>query len=355
MWRVAAARATAATLGVGYLQKKAENCGIVGVVGEADDARDVLLDGLSILQNRGYDSAGMATLKRGTNELAVTKYASKGSTADSIALVRAHAEKHAGHHVGIAHTRWATHGGKTDENAHPHFDAKERVGVVHNGVIMNADALREQLQSEGIVFRSQTDTEVIAQLIGRELDADPSIELRDAVSRTLQKCEGTWGVAVLSVKDPDSVVVACNGSPMNIGLAPGKTFIASETSAFNRHTKNFIAMSDLGVPRCCGAFTPSTRLVPIRRGRGWFLFRFRASRRGGRRDAIDATRLSTQAGRGNWGGPSRRHVARYSESGTCAGFRVKTDAGTACPLDGERNRRAAGGDRAGFSLWWPTW
>ena len=265
MWRVAAARATAATLGVGYLQKKAENCGIVGVVGEADDARDVLLDGLSILQNRGYDSAGMATLKRGTNELAVTKYASKGSTADSIALVRAHAEKHAGHHVGIAHTRWATHGGKTDENAHPHFDAKDRVGVVHNGVIMNADVLRargvpswcggfffyfeavprrrEQLQSEGIIFRSQTDTEVIAQLIGRELDAQPDVELRDAVSRSLQKCEGTWGVAVLSVKDPDSVVVACNGSPMNIGLAPGKTFIASETSAFNRHTKNFIAMS----------------------------------------------------------------------------------------------------------------
>ena len=87
MWRVAAARATAATLGINYLQQKAENCGIVGVVGEADDARDVLLDGLSILQNRGYDSAGMATLKRGTNELAVTKYASKGSTADSIALV----------------------------------------------------------------------------------------------------------------------------------------------------------------------------------------------------------------------------------------------------------------------------
>ena len=92
---------------------------------------------------------------------------------------------------------------------------------------------REQLQSEGIVFRSQTDTEVIAQLIGRELDAQPDVELRDAVSRSLQKCEGTWGVAVLSVKDPESVVVACNGSPMNIGLAPGKTFIASETSAFN--------------------------------------------------------------------------------------------------------------------------
>ena len=117
--------------------------------------------------------------------------------------------------------------------------------VVSFSILSDRDAprRREQLQSEGIVFRSQTDTEVIAQLIGRELDAQPDIELRDAVSRSLQKCEGTWGVAVLSVKDPDSVVVACNGSPMNIGLAPGKTFIASETSAFNRHTKNFIAMS----------------------------------------------------------------------------------------------------------------
>ena len=121
---------------------------------------------------------------------------------------------------------------------------------------------REQLQSEGIVFRSQTDTEVIAQLIGRELDAQPDIELRDAVSRSLQKCEGTWGVAVLSVKDPDSVVVACNGSPMNIGLAPGKTFIASETSAFNRHTKNFIAMSRSRRPVRC---LHSMRLASISR------------------------------------------------------------------------------------------
>ena len=137
---------------------------------------------------------------------------------------------------------------------------------------------REQLQSEGIIFRSQTDTEVIAQLIGRELDAQPDVELRDAVSRSLQKCEGTWGVAVLSVKDPESVVVACNGSPMNIGLAPEKTFIASETSAFNRHTKNFIAMSDLGVPSC-GAFNswPSHDAV------GRFVFDF--ERHGHRRDS----------------------------------------------------------------------
>lgn len=220
MWRVAGVRALGVSvLGCGgYLESKSsESCGIVGVVGEQTDAKDILLDGLTILQNRGYDSAGMATMTRGAGgggapcEVAVTKYASKGSTADSIALVREHSAKHAGHHIGIAHTRWATHGGKTDENAHPHFDAKDRVGVVHNGVIMNADAIRAELRGQGVDFRSQTDTEVIAQLIGRELDRDPLMNMRDATSRALSQCEGTWGVCVLSVTNPDSVVVACNG------------------------------------------------------------------------------------------------------------------------------------------------
>mmetsp|Transcript_23612 Transcript_23612/g.72930 ORF Transcript_23612/g.72930 Transcript_23612/m.72930 type:complete len:657 (+) Transcript_23612:174-2144(+) len=262
MWsaaRAPLARAAAVSLASagGYLEaKRADACGIVGVVGQSEDAKDVLLDGLSILQNRGYDSAGMATLRRprdgGACEVAVTKYASKGSTADSIALVREHAAKHAGHHVGIAHTRWATHGGKTDENAHPHFDQADRVGVVHNGVIMNADALRAELQALGVHFRSETDTEVIAQLIGKEMAG--GAELRNATERALARCEGTWGVCALSVADPEAVVVACNGSPMNIGLAPGRTFIASETSAFNRHTKNFIAMQDgeIGVVRAGG-------------------------------------------------------------------------------------------------------
>ena len=258
MWRAAALRAGGATLVGSSLfgdGEAARACGIVGVVGHSPDAKDILLDGLAILQNRGYDSAGMATMRRadggGACDVAVTKYASRGSTADSVALVRAEAEKHAAHTIGIAHTRWATHGGKTDENAHPHFDCRDRVGVVHNGVIMNADVLRDELEAKGVVFRSQTDTEVIAQLIGERLEEEAGLSLVDATQKALARCEGTWGVCALERSDASSVVVACNGSPMNIGLAKDRTFIASETSAFNRHTKNFIAMQDgeIGVVR----------------------------------------------------------------------------------------------------------
>ena len=258
MWRAAALRAGGATLVGSSLfgdGEAARACGIVGVVGHSPDAKDILLDGLAILQNRGYDSAGMATMRRadggGACDVAVTKYASRGSTADSVALVRAEADKHAAHTIGIAHTRWATHGGKTDENAHPHFDCRDRVGVVHNGVIMNADVLRDELEAKGVVFRSQTDTEVIAQLIGERLEEEQGLSLVDATQKALARCEGTWGVCALERSDASSVVVACNGSPMNIGLAKDRTFIASETSAFNRHTKNFIAMQDgeIGVVR----------------------------------------------------------------------------------------------------------
>lgn len=159
-------------LGTVYLKCKdntSDNCGIVGVVG-SEDASGFLLEGLTILRNRGYDSAGIASISDSGTELYVTKYASRDSTADSIDLVRAHASKHVGHGTGIAHTRWATHGGKTDENAHPHFDSKGRVAVVHNGTINNSYDLKKELQAQGIKFASETDTEVIAQLIGVYLD-----------------------------------------------------------------------------------------------------------------------------------------------------------------------------------------
>lgn len=219
-----------------------ENCGIVGVVGSAD-ANDFVLEGLTILRNRGYDSAGLATIPANGGNLYVTKYASRDSTSDSIDLVKKDSAKHVGHFTGIGHTRWATHGGKTDSNAHPHSDRLNRVAVIHNGTINNSyDLKNELITKHQIKFSSETDTEVIAQLIG--LNLDDGMDTKDAVSHALSRCEGTWGLAVINKANPDEIVVACNGSPMVIGLGQDKTYIASETSAFSKYTKSFIAMKD---------------------------------------------------------------------------------------------------------------
>eukprot|EP00339_Tiarina_fusa_P013163 CAMPEP_0117024498 /NCGR_PEP_ID=MMETSP0472-20121206/18189_1 /TAXON_ID=693140 ORGANISM="Tiarina fusus, Strain LIS" /NCGR_SAMPLE_ID=MMETSP0472 /ASSEMBLY_ACC=CAM_ASM_000603 /LENGTH=712 /DNA_ID=CAMNT_0004730949 /DNA_START=86 /DNA_END=2224 /DNA_ORIENTATION=+ len=219
-------------------------CGIIGVVGtdEHKDAREFLLDGLTILKNRGYDSAGLATVPNVGGKMDVAKYASDGNKADSIDLVR-HRSTSQGHTLGIAHTRWATHGGKTDENAHPHVDSSGKIALVHNGTLNNANELRRELQSEGHKFTSQTDTEVIVKLIGKYY-AEGGISLKDATAKALEHCDGSWGLGIICSDNPDELVVACNGSPLVIGIGDGRTFIASETSAFNRYTKTFISMKD---------------------------------------------------------------------------------------------------------------
>lgn len=231
-----------------YEKQRAECCGIAGVVGSAksknSDAREFLLDGLTVMKNRGYDSAGLATISPTTLDLHVTKYASNGDNADGIELVREHSLGSAGHHVGIAHTRWATHGGKTDENAHPHTDSHGKIAVVHNGTINNANQLRKWLIDHGHKFSSQTDTEVISKLIGHYYEAEEGISVRDATEKALKLCDGTWGLGIVCTDTPNEMVVACNGSPLVIGIGTDRTFIASETSAFNRQTKNFIAMKD---------------------------------------------------------------------------------------------------------------
>lgn len=212
-------------------------CGIIGCVGKAD-AVNILLDGLSLLESRGYDSAGIATMKDG-GEIRTTKFAS-GREADAIAKLRAHKDDHLGSDIGIGHTRWATHGGKTDQNAHPHWDEKKRIALVHNGVIENAHSLRSALEAQGIIFQSETDTEVIAQLIGTYLDAGESVDC--AAKHALAKLEGTWGIALISPLLPHTIIAARNGSPLVVGVGHGAMFVASEPSAFANHTREFIAL-----------------------------------------------------------------------------------------------------------------
>ncbi|MFA5945336.1 MAG: glutamine--fructose-6-phosphate transaminase (isomerizing) [Patescibacteria group bacterium] len=232
-------------------------CGIIGFVG-SEDSVNYLIDGLSILENRGYDSAGIATIGP-DKKLYVSKFASRG-TSDAITTLKEHAGAHAGHTIGIGHTRWATHGGKTDANAHPHVDAKNRVAVVHNGVIENYQDLRSDLQSHGVHFTSETDTEVVAQLIGKFLD--DGLKLPEAVKSTLQKLEGTWGIGVLSPLLPDTIITARNGSPIVIGLAPGKAFIASEPAAFGMATRDFISLQngEMAFVRADGSGLDLTRI-----------------------------------------------------------------------------------------------
>ena len=242
-------------LGVGI--KANETCGIIATVGTGGDCAGYLLEGLGILENRGYDSAGMTTCDAATGALVTSKCASTGTTSDALQRLRAEEvqARHRGHSVGIAHTRWATHGGKTDANAHPHSDAKGRVAIVHNGVIQNYEELRREVESHGVRMRSETDSEVIAQLIGVYLDA--GLDVVAAARRVHERLRGTWGVVAVAQGLPGKVIAMKNGSPLLVGLADGRAFVASEPGAFARHTRRFVALHDgefavIGCGGCAG-------------------------------------------------------------------------------------------------------
>ena len=259
---LAAAGATLAATAMNE-RSNAKCCGIVGVVGAKDgSARDFLIEGLTILKNRGYDSAGIATMPDTNPSLVITKYASEGEKADGLNLVDERSQISKGHNIGIAHTRWATHGGKTDENAHPHTDSSGKIALVHNGTINNCSQLRKELQDRGHVFTSQTDTEVVAKLIGEYYEKNGDKNLKKAVEQALARCDGSWGLCIMCTDHPDQLIVARNGSPLVIGIGSDRTFIASETSAFNRYTKNFISMNDgeIGVLRADGNTLDLTRM-----------------------------------------------------------------------------------------------
>jgi len=206
-------------------------CGIVGYIGSRD-AAPILLEGLHRLEYRGYDSAGIAV----AHEHALHTAKCKGKVRD---LARLSPEKMPGT-IGIAHTRWATHGEPSDANAHPHADASERFTIVHNGIIENAAALRARLKNDGVQFRSETDSEVLAHLIA----AMNGETLEESVRMALRSVVGTYGLAVLDAQRPESIVVARNGSPVVLGIGDTEMFVASDAAALVRHTQSVVHLDD---------------------------------------------------------------------------------------------------------------
>ncbi len=219
-------------------------CGIVGYVGRAD-AAPILLDGLRRLEYRGYDSAGVAIVDG--DHVEMRKCA--GRIASLAKLV---SENPAPGLFGVSHTRWATHGKVNDENAHPHFDASGKIALVHNGVIENYQALKEQLIQNGDTnFRSDTDTEVLAHLIGniyRQFDGkDSKARLVNAVRAALKRVIGTYGIALVHADIANFMVGARRGSPLVLGVGKDENFLASDVSAIVAHTRDAIYLNDFDV------------------------------------------------------------------------------------------------------------
>jgi len=213
-------------------------CGIVGYLG-IDDYKKYILSGLKLLQNRGYDSVGVSSIIN-NEKLDTIKFAST-DTNDALKILEAEVEKHSYEksiNVAIGHTRWATHGGKTDINAHPHHDNKDRISLVHNGIIENYSELKQSLLKEGFFFRSQTDTEVIAVLIGKYLDNGETME--NSIKKTIEELSGTWALVIINKDFPNKLWITRNGSPLLLGLDDEFVMIASEHIAFGNYCKSYI-------------------------------------------------------------------------------------------------------------------
>jgi glutamine---fructose-6-phosphate transaminase (isomerizing) len=208
-------------------------CGIVGAVAERNITA-ILLEGLKRLEYRGYDSAGVAVY---TNDATLERVRRPGKVSE---LEAALAEQPLVGRLGIAHTRWATHGAPCERNAHPHFSGD--IAVVHNGIIENHEALREQLKALGYVFTSDTDTEVIAHLLTEKLKQQP--DLSAALKATVKELHGAYGLAVINAQQPDRLVAARSGSPLVIGLGLGENFLASDQLALRQVTDRFMYLEE---------------------------------------------------------------------------------------------------------------
>ncbi len=206
-------------------------CGIIAYTG-TKDAIEVLMSGLKRLEYRGYDSSGIALHSRG--KLRSWKSSGKLQQLEALTPTKASGKS------GIGHTRWATHGKPSDENAHPHVDTAGKVAIVHNGIIENAAYLRDRLERQGCKFLSETDSEVLAHLIA---DTDEE-KLVDKVRVALSVVRGTYGIAVMDIGEPQTLVLARNGSPVIIGIGQGEMFGASDVAALARYTREVVHLDD---------------------------------------------------------------------------------------------------------------
>lgn len=223
-------------------KKESECCGIIGYIGKEKIADKVLTEGILVLQNRGYDSSGVTTIKN--SELHTTKMTSDfENEKDCIEEIIEEIKKsHTSTTIGIAHTRWGTCGEINNKNAHPHTDSKNRIAVVHNGTILNHLKIKKDLQNKGYKFVGQTDTEVISMQIGYFLDQGE--ELLTAVKLTVEILDGTWGLVILHKNFPENLICARKGSPLLIGFSEKGVFVSSEAIAFQNYTDKFIRMKD---------------------------------------------------------------------------------------------------------------
>src|SRR6202140_2688266 len=208
-------------------------CGIIGYIGPKEVV-PVLIDGLRRLEYRGYDSAGVAVVRNGAVNL--RRSAGKLSNLEDVI----DADPIAGDY-GVGHTRWATHGRPTEENAHPHRDCTGKIVVVHNGIVENYLALKKKLIAEGHKFTTETDTEIIAHLIEREMRDDG---LENAVRRALALMRGLFALVLISADDPGKIVTVRNGPPIVVGLGDGEFFVASDIPAILSHTRDVVFLGD---------------------------------------------------------------------------------------------------------------
>lgn len=214
-------------------------CGIIGYLG-LEEYKEFILSGLKLLQNRGYDSVGISCVSNG--ELNTIKFSSK-TTCDALDILERNViDNSITSSCAIGHTRWATHGGKTDINAHPHHDNSGKIALVHNGIIENFDELKQKLLEKGYTFKSQTDTEIIAVLVGFYISNGESIV--NAIQKTVEELIGTWALVIIHADYPNKMWITRNGSPLLLGMEDEYIMIVSEQIAFSNYIKKYIVLDN---------------------------------------------------------------------------------------------------------------